>query len=65
MDSNVLWICNNILLSIYEQYNGGGLEKIQEINFYHPTSDIKAYSGRTAMYFEENSPESILESAAK
>jgi hypothetical protein len=49
---NILGICNNTLLSIFQQYNEDGLEKQQEINFYHPTSDMKAFSGKTAKYFE-------------
>jgi transposase len=62
---NILGICNNTLLSIFKQYSEGGPEKIQEINFYHPTGDMKAYSDRIAKYFEENPPESISETEAK
>ncbi|MDR1054535.1 MAG: transposase [Prevotellaceae bacterium] len=62
---NILRICNNTLLSIFKQYNEGGLEKLQEINFYHPQSDLKAFSGRITKYFEETPPGSISEAAAK
>jgi hypothetical protein len=62
---NVLGICNNTPLSIFKQYNGGGLEKIQEINFYHPRSELEAFSEKIEKYFEENPPRSIPEAAAK
>jgi transposase len=65
MICNILGICNNTLLSIFKQYNEGGLEKIQAINFYHPESELKAFSGKIGKYFEGNPPRSISEAAAK
>jgi transposase len=65
MICNILEICNNTLLSIFKQYNEGGLEKLQEINFYHPTSELQSFSDKIATYFEENPPKSISEASAK
>jgi transposase len=61
----ILGICNNTLLSFYKQYNEGGLERIQEIKFHHPKSELSEFSGSIEKYFEENPPKSISEAAAK
>jgi transposase len=58
-------ICNNTLLSFYKQYNEGGLERLQEINFYHPQSEMQSYSVKIERYFEENPPSSIGEAVSK
>jgi transposase len=58
-------ICNNTLLSFFKQYNEGGMERLQEIRFFHPQSEMEAYSGKIEQYFEENPPASIGEAVAK
>jgi transposase len=61
----VAGICNNTLLSFFKQYNEGGLERLQEIKFFHPQSEMEVYSGKIEQYFEENPPASIGEAVAK
>jgi transposase len=58
----ILGICNNTLLSFFNQYTEGGLN---EINFNQPESDLKAHSTTIEKYLEENPPQSISEAAAK
>jgi transposase len=58
-------ICNNTLLSFFKQYIEGGLERLQEIKFFRPQSEMESYSGKIEQYFEENPPASIGEAVAK
>jgi transposase len=62
---NIVGICNNTLLSFFKQYNTGGLEKLNEINFYQPESKLKSFSTTIKKYLDENPPQSISEAAAK
>jgi hypothetical protein len=43
----------------------GGLERLNEINFNQPESDLTAYSTVIEKYFGENPPRSISEAVAK
>jgi transposase len=61
----ILGICNNTLLSFIKQYNEGGLERLNEVNFHRPQSDLKQFSGSIEKYFNEHPPRSISEAAAK
>jgi transposase len=61
----ILGICNNTLLSFFKQYNEGGLERIQELNFHQPQSALSEFSGTIEKYFETHPPQSISEAAAK
>jgi transposase len=58
-------ICNNTLLSFIKQYNEGGLERLNEIKFHRPQSDMKQYSGSIKKYFNEHPLHFISEAAAK
>jgi transposase len=62
---SILGICNNTLLSFFNQYTEGGLTRLNEINFNQPESDLKAHSTTIEKYLEENPPQSISEAAAK
>jgi transposase len=62
---SILGICNNTLLSFFKQYNEGGLERLNAINFNQPKSDLAAFSATIEQYLEENPPRSISEAAAK
>jgi transposase len=61
----ILGICNNTLLSFFKQYNEGGLERMQEIKFHHPQSELSEFSDTIEKHFEKKPPKSISEAAAK
>jgi transposase len=61
----ILDICLNTLLSYFKQYNEGGLQRLQEINFYCPESELQQHSVSIEKYFEENPPVSISEAIVK
>jgi hypothetical protein len=58
-------ICNNTLLPFFKQYSEGVPERLREIKFFRPQSEMEAYSGKIEQYFEENPPASIGEAVAK
>jgi transposase len=62
---NIEGICNNTLLSIFKQYNEGGLSKLQELNFYRPQSIMSNFSDNIKEYFEKNPPVSISQAMLK
>ena len=61
----ILDICNNTLLSYFKMYNSGGIEKLREINFNRPKSEMEKYLIEIKQYFLDNPPRSISEAAAK
>lgn len=58
-------ICNNTLLGYFRLYNEGGIEKLKELNFYRPKSELIMYSGSIETYFTENPPHTINEAAKR
>jgi hypothetical protein len=62
---NILQIDGNTLRTYFKDFNAGGAEKLKELKFYRPQSDLQVYSGSIEDYFNENPPQSIGEAAAK
>ena len=62
---NILDICPNTLLSYFRMYNTGGADKLKEVNFNRPKSEMEEYSEEIKKYFTENPPGSISEAVAK
>lgn len=62
---DILGICENALLGYFKMYNAGGVEKLREVNFYKPQSEMEEYSAVIKQYFTENPPSSISVAAAK
>jgi transposase len=58
-------VCSNTLRDYLKQYEQGGIERLKEINFYRPSSELKDYSGTIENYFTENPPTSISQAVAK
>lgn len=62
---SILGICDNTLRSYFAQYLNGGIERLKEIHFYRPKSDLNEFSGTIEEYFLENPPTSIQQASAK
>ena len=62
---NLLDICNNTLLSYFKMYNMGGVERLREINFNRPKSEMEKHMHEIKQYFIANPPASISEASAK
>jgi len=58
-------ICGNTLISYLEDFQKGGIEKLKEINFYKPQSELKKHESSIEAYFKEHPPAGIKEAMAK
>lgn len=56
-------VCGNTMREYLKQYSEGGIERLKEVNFYKPCSELKEYSGSIESYFTENPPASISEAS--
>jgi len=61
---DIIGVCDNTLRGYYKQYLEGGVEKLKEVNFYRPSSELNDFSGQFEDYFIKNPPTSILQAAA-
>jgi transposase len=57
-------VCSNTLRDYCKQYMEGGIERLKELRFNKPISELKEYSGTIESYLVENPPSSILEACA-
>lgn len=53
------------LCSYLKAYQSGGIDKLKQLNFYHPQSKLDKYSQTLEEYFKANPPSSIKEAIAK
>jgi transposase len=60
----VLGITGNTLRAYFREYLAGGLERILELRFYQPTSELTDYSTCLKTYFTKHPPHSAGEAAA-
>lgn len=58
-------VCGNTMREYMKQYMDGGVDKLQELNFYKPNSQLNAHSISLESYFKEHPPVSISQAAAK
>lgn len=58
-------ICGNTLRSYLRDYLQGGIEKLKEINFYKPVSELALHKDSIESYFKEHPPASIKEAMSK
>ena len=53
----------NTMRTYIKQFNQGGVEKLKEINFYRPASELKEHTGTIEKYLQENPPSTISEAS--
>ena len=58
-------LSENTVRKYIKEYEEGGIEKLKEINFYRPESELLEYKETLEKYFEKNPPMSIKEAAKK
>jgi len=61
---NIAGICKNTMREYFKQYNEGGIERLKEVNFNKPDSELKAHSETIEKHFTENPPTSISQASA-
>ena len=63
--SEITGVCGNTLREYLKQYKEGGIDRLKEVNFYRPNSELKEYSGTIEKYFTANPPSSISQASTK
>lgn len=58
-------ISENTLLGYLREYQEGGVERLKEVRFHSPVSDLKRHGATLEAYFREHPPASVKEAAAK
>ena len=58
-------VCENTAKKYLREYQEGGIEKLKEINFYRPISELNKHQDTLEKYFQENPPMSMKEAGAK
>jgi transposase len=53
----------NTMRSYFRDYEEGGIEKLKEVNFYQPQSDLVAHQDTLEEHFRKNPPATIKEAA--
>jgi len=57
-------VCYKTMCTYINDYNSGGIEKIRELNFYRPKSELEIHSASIADYLRNNPPSSIAQASA-
>jgi transposase len=58
-------ITENTVRDYFELYQAGGTEKLKEVNFYRPESQLCEHITSLEAYFRENPPASIKEAQSE
>jgi transposase len=58
-------VCENTVTEYLRIYKEGGIEKLKELNFYKPQSELVQYTSSIEEYLKEHPPASIKEAASK
>lgn len=61
----IVGVTQKTLREYLEDYQNGGIEKLKEINFYQPQSDLSEHVSKIEEQFRANPPATIKEAAAK
>lgn len=54
--AEIVGITENTLRNYFELYEQGGIEKLKEIHYYQPESELKGYIVSLEAYFREHPP---------
>ena len=63
--TRILGVSENTFRQYLREYRDGGIERLKEIRFRHPRSDLDEYRESLEAYFEEHQPATVNEAAAK
>jgi transposase len=57
--AEIIGITENTLRDYFELYEQGGIEKLKEIHYYQPESELKGYMVSLEAYFRDHPPATI------
>ena len=58
-------VCENTMREYFQLYEEGGIEKLKEVNFYRPESELCAHITSLEAYFREHPPATIKEAQSE
>jgi transposase len=58
-------VCGNTMREYWKQYELGGIDRLKEIHFRSPSSELNEHAETIEDYFKKKPPASILEASAK
>lgn len=61
--STISGVTPNTMLTYFKEYVSGGLDKIRELKFYRPKSDLQEYEETIKKYFDLHPPSTLKEAA--
>jgi transposase len=56
-------VCGNTMREYWKQYQEGGVERLKEVKFYKPGSELREHSDTIEKYLTENPPSSTTHAA--
>ena len=65
MIANIVGVCPNTARSYFEEFLQGGMDRIFEIRFNKPKSDLLPFTGTLENHFRQHPPATIKEAAAR
>ena len=63
--TRILGVSENTLRQYLREYEEGGIDRLKEIHFYRPQSELADHRESLESYFEEHPPATVNEAAAK
>ena len=63
--ASILDICENTLREYFQQYQDGGVDKLETLNFHKPQSSLVTHTNTIKAYLEKNPPATIKEATHK
>jgi transposase len=63
--TEIAGVSKNTVTTYLRLYKEGGLEKLREINFNKPVSELKQHTSRSEAYFREHPPASVREAMGR
>ena len=63
--AKLVGVTENTLREYFERYQAGGIEKLKEVTFYRPKSELETYTTTLEAHFEANPPATIKEAQSE
>lgn len=63
--ADIIGVCTNTLRSYFDEFLQGGVDRLFEIHFHAPKSELVPFTGTLENYFRQNPPATIKEASAR
>jgi len=62
--SLIAGVCSNTMRDYFAEYIEGGIEKVKQVNFYRPKSEMSVYATSIEAHLKDHPPASISQASA-